>query len=66
MTAPLPTLDEQIRQERANGELLGPLLDKYGAEAVVRACGVSHIACSLGVCDHEEPEDDEVQDVREI
>ena len=44
-----PELLAKIRAERERGELLGPLCDKYGAEAVVKALGVPHVACSLGV-----------------
>lgn len=40
---------DQIRQERINGELLGPLVDKYVAENVVAALGIAHVAGSLGV-----------------
>jgi hypothetical protein len=40
---------EKIRTERRDGELLGPLTDRYGAAAVVKALGVSHVAWSLGV-----------------
>jgi len=43
------TLDEEIRCERDRGELLGPLVDRYGAHAVVQALGMMHIAASLGI-----------------
>jgi hypothetical protein len=38
--------DTEIRRLRRNGELLGPLTDRFGAEAVVRALGAAHIAAS--------------------
>lgn len=41
--------DAQIQLERQRGELLGTLVDRWGAEAVVEALGVKHVACSLGV-----------------
>ena len=40
---------KQIRKERSEGELIGPLTDKYGADKVVEALGVMHVARSLGV-----------------
>jgi hypothetical protein len=52
---------EQIRADRRNGALLGPLVDRYGAEAVVLALGVSHVACALGVS-MSEPDDAESPD----
>ena len=42
---------EEIRRERANGELLGPMLNRYSAEDIVAALGHAHLAHSLGVCD---------------
>lgn len=41
--------DDEIRELRRNGELLGPLVDRFGADAVVRALGVMHIADALGI-----------------
>ena len=40
-------VDREIRQLRRDGELLGPLVKDFGAEAVVRALGSAHIAASL-------------------
>jgi hypothetical protein len=40
---------EEIRLRRQRGDLLGPLTDQYGADLIVEALGISHIAGSLGV-----------------
>lgn len=42
---------DQIRADRQRGELLGPLIDRYGSADVVRALGVMPIAHSLGLTD---------------
>jgi hypothetical protein len=44
----------EIQVARQRGELLGPLCEKYGAEAVVKALGVKHVAVALGVQDDED------------
>lgn len=44
-------IDDCIRYERERGELLGPLIGKYGATAVVRALGVLRVASDLGAID---------------
>lgn len=51
----IEALDETIRAERDRGELLGPLTQKYGATAVVRALGVMELAELLGVAETYEP-----------
>jgi hypothetical protein len=40
---------EEIGRLRDRGELLGPLVDRFGADLVVEALGVHHISASLGV-----------------
>lgn len=42
-------IDDEIRRLRNGGELLGPLIDRFGSEAIVRALGVSRLADELGV-----------------
>lgn len=43
----MESVNDAILAERANGELLGPLIEKYGAPAVVDALGVAHLANTL-------------------
>lgn len=40
---------EAIKLERTGGELLGTLVDRYGAEMVVEALGIPHLSWSLGI-----------------
>ncbi len=40
---------EEIRLARQNGELLGDLVARYGADAVVQALGVQGVAHILGL-----------------
>lgn len=44
-----PARSQAIRDERRNGELLGPLISQYGAAAVVEAMGVMQLASDMGV-----------------
>jgi hypothetical protein len=47
----------EIQVARQQGELLGPLCEKYGSEAVVKALGVKAVAIALGVQDDEEAQE---------
>lgn len=42
-------LDAEIRAERAAGEGLGLLVDRYGAAAVVSALGIRHIKVTVHI-----------------
>lgn len=45
--------DEAIRYARfEEGELLGPMIDRFGADKVVRALGVIGVASILGIEGH--------------
>lgn len=54
----IDALSEMIRSERDRGELLGPLTQKYGADAVVKALGVMRLAEDLGVAKPYEPSEE--------
>lgn len=51
--------DEAIRYARFHeGDLLGPMIDRFGADKVVRALGVMGVARILGI-DGKSPSTDE-------
>ncbi len=61
--APLVPQLAAIRTARANGELLGDLVNRYGADLVVQALGVCGVAHILGLDEpierfYEEDDDD--------
>jgi hypothetical protein len=52
---------EQVREDRRRGDLLGELVDRYGAGLVVQALGVNHVACALGLRDEINGDDDDFE-----
>ncbi len=62
MDAERKILIAKIQTERHRGELLGPLIDRYGAQIVVQALGVMHCAHSLGVADQPRMDEDSLSD----